>query len=86
MADKASTQEASSRWTLYVGKEKYVLTQRQYDLVVEATQRDVKMLHFGDFSISLPYISSMKRVRSPKQTWTPEMERITNEPTKRGLI
>lgn len=70
MEESLSTQEASNKWIVFVGKKDYVLTQKQYELVLEATQRDVKMLHFGDFSISLSYISSMEKMKKPIETWT----------------
>jgi len=83
MQGKASTQETSSNWRVFVGKREYTISQNQYDLVVEATQNDVKMLHFEKFSVSLPHISSMERIKKRKDTWTDDMEKISAEGMKR---
>lgn len=81
MEDKVSTLETSNNWNVQVGKKQFTITQNQYNLVLEALNRDVKMIHFGDYSINLSYISFMEKIQKAKIEEIPEST-ISDEQAK----
>lgn len=86
MENAALTPGISNNWLVQVGKKELTLNQRQYETIVQADKRgDVKMVHFGDFSINLSYISYMEKIKKavveeiPDSTISDEQAKLNRE-------
>lgn len=68
--NEALTLATSDKWVIRVGKEAYQGDEAMVDLIKQADKSGHRgMIHFKNFSVSIPHIQSMQKITKPGRKW-----------------
>src|SRR5947209_11358540 len=64
-------------WLIHTHKQDFDMSENEYQFMKQAVQKGQTTIWFDDFTISIPHMSYMERIKKPKPMPLPELPKLT---------